>query len=97
MADIVIMCHQAELCFNKLHFPSPREFEEVNEKRLKMNWNGASLNLIPQQHDKLEDDIEILKNPRPKSLWGAGLGFLKPLDIQPILCDHRFFSTNCHF
>jgi hypothetical protein len=33
-----------------------------------MNWSGRSLNLIAQQYDKMEDDIEILKNPRPKSL-----------------------------
>jgi hypothetical protein len=30
MLDIVIMHHQAELCFNQLDFASPREFEEVN-------------------------------------------------------------------
>lgn len=46
-----------------------------------MNWSGRSLNLIAQQHDKMKDDIEILKNPRPKSLCGAGLGFLKSIDI----------------
>jgi hypothetical protein len=46
-----------------------------------MNWSGRSLNLIAQQHDKMKDDIEILKNPRPKSLCGAGLGFLTSIDI----------------
>ncbi len=54
-----------------------------------MNWSGRSLNLIAQQYDKMEDDIEILKNllknPRSKSLWVEGLGFLKPVDMQPML------------
>jgi hypothetical protein len=52
-----------------------------------MNWSGSSLNLIAQQHDKMKDDIEILKNPRPKSLCGAGLGFLKPCSLSQC-CDH---------
>jgi hypothetical protein len=50
-----------------------------------MNWSGRSLNLIAQQHDKMENGIEILKNPRPESLWGAGFGFFKPIDTQPML------------
>jgi hypothetical protein len=47
-----------------------------------MNWSDRSLNLISQQHDKIKDDIEILKNPRPKSLWGVGFGLLKPIVTQ---------------
>jgi hypothetical protein len=50
-----------------------------------MNWSGRSLKLIAQQYNEMEDDIEILKNPTPKLLSGAGLQFPKSIDTQPML------------